>query len=315
MASLVDTVAFVFALIALGYLGGWSGLLKPETGAGLSDFAVSVAVPLLLFRTMAEANFAGSLPLQLWATYFTAVAATWIVAQLTIIHVFGRDSRAGVVAGLSGSFSNLALLGIPFSLGVFGQQGFEILSLILSVHLPVMIGTTIVLFSWFGGEEAPHGIAPVIRDFISNVATNPLIIGIVGGLLWRMAGVGMPPLMARLVDSVADVAAPVALFAMGLGLLRYGIKGNVRPALAMVFLKLVFMPAVALLMAKLTGLSGISAKMAVAAAALPLGVNPYLLAVRFGTGQALASNSMSISMPFAVLSTAFWVMLAERLFG
>jgi len=315
MASLVDTVAFVFALVALGYLSGWSGLLKPETGAGLSDFAVSVAVPLLLFRTMAEANFAGSLPLQLWATYFTAVAVTWIVAQLTTIHVFGRDSRAGVVGGLSGSFSNLALLGIPFSLGVFGQEGFEVLSLILSVHLPIMIGASIALFAWFGGEDAPRGIVPAVRDFVSNVATNPFIISIVGGLLWRTAGVSMPPLMERLVDAVADVAAPVALFAMGLGLLRYGVKGNVRPALAMVFLKLVFMPAVALLMAKLTGLSGMSAKMAVAAAALPLGVNPYLIAVRFGTGQALASNSMSLGTAFAVLSTAFWITLAERVFG
>ncbi|WEX11452.1 AEC family transporter [Chelativorans sp. AA-79] len=315
MSSLVETVAFVFALVALGYLSGWSGFLKEETGAGLSDFAVSVAVPLLLFRTMADASFADSLPLHLWATYFTAVAVTWVLAQLTIVHVFGRDSRAGVVGGLSGSFSNLALLGIPFTLGIFGQQGFEVLSLILSVHLPIMIAASIVLFSWFGDKDAPHGLGAVVRDFVANVATNPLIIGIVAGLLWRAAGVEMPSLMTRLVDALADVAAPVALFAMGLGLRRYGISGNIRPAIAMAAFKLLLMPVLALLMAKTMGLTGMSAKVVVAAASLPIGVNPYLIATRFGTGQALASNSMSISTALAFFTTAFWLAVAEWAFG
>jgi malonate transporter and related proteins len=315
MASLIETVAFVFALVALGYLAGLSGFLKEETGSALSDFAVSVAVPLLLFRTMASAHFDGSLPLHLWGTYFSTVAIAWIVAQLTVVHVFGRDSRAGVIGGLSGSFSNLALLGIPFMLGVYGQEGFETLSLILSIHLPIMIAMSIVLFAWFGGEGAPRSVSDIVGDFARNVATNPLIIGIVLGLVWRGADLEMPALMARLVNALADVAAPVALFAMGLGLRRYGISGNVRPALAMVGLKLFFMPAVALLIASATGLSGMSAKVAVVAAALPVGVNPYLIAMRFGTGQALSSNAMSISTACAVATTAFWLAIAEWIFG
>ncbi|WP_309085866.1 AEC family transporter [Chelativorans sp.] len=315
MSPLVETVAFVFALVALGHLSGWCGLLKPETGAGLSDFAVSVAMPLLLFRTMGSADFDGSLPLQLWATYFSAVAVAWIVAQLTVIHLFGRDSRAGVVGGLSGSFSNLALVGIPFALGVFGQPGFEILSLILSIHLPIMMAMSVVLFSWYGGEDAPHGFWPVLGDFLRSMATNPLIIGIVAGLAWRATGAEMPALAARLVDALANVAAPVALFALGLGLRRYGIAGNIRPAVAMAAVKLILMPAVVLGAAKLTGLTGLSAKVAVAAAAMPLGVNPYLIAMRFGTGQALASNSMTISTAFAVLTTSFWIIVAQWVFG
>jgi len=315
MSSLVETVAFVFALVALGYMSGWSGLLKKETGAGLSDFAVSVGMPLLLFRTMGQADFTGGLPLRLWTTYFAAVIVTWILAHVMIVHVFGRDGRAGVVGGLSASFSNLALLGIPFVLGVFGHDGFVVLSLLLSIHLPLMIGASIILFSWYGGEEAPHGLKAVARDFISNVATNPLIIGIVAGLLWRFTGLEMPSFASRLIDALANVAAPISLFAMGLGLLRYGISGNVRPAIVLSALKLFLMPALVLIVAKVTGLTGTSAKVAVAVAAMPLGVNPYLIAVRFGTGQALASNSMSISTALAVFTTAFWVGIAQWVFA
>src|SRR3546814_628215 len=139
MSAFTETILFVFGLVALGYLSGWCGLLSARAGAGLTEFAVSIALPLLLFRTMAGAHFENGLPWRLWATYYLAVALVWTIGQTLIIRVFGRDSRAGVVGGLAASFSNLLLLGAPFMLGVFGEEGFEILSLIISVHLPTLL--------------------------------------------------------------------------------------------------------------------------------------------------------------------------------
>lgn len=315
MSPLFETTTFIFGLVALGYASGWAGLLREETGEALSDFAISVAVPLLLFRTMAGADFGGSVPLDLWLSYFTAVAFVWIVGQFLTMRLFGRDVRAGIVGGLSASFSNLVLLGIPFMLGIYGQQGFEILSLIIAIHLPVMMAASIMLFGWFGSEGAPKSVAGALRDFVVGMSSNPLILGIAAGLLWRFSGLHTPTLMSRLVDALAGVAAPVALFAVGLGLRRYGIRGDIRPALALSLVKLFLMPAVALALAKLTGLPPLSAKVVVAGASLPSGVNPYLIASRFGTGQALSSNSMSIATAVAVLTTAFWLAVAEWVFG
>ncbi|WPZ13774.1 AEC family transporter [Nitratireductor rhodophyticola] len=305
MSPLVETVSFVFGLVAFGYVAGWSGLLKPQTGDALSEFAVTVAVPLLLFRTMAGAAFDGNLPWALWTTYFSAVAVAWVAGHFTIVHFFGRDARAGVVAGLSTSFSNLVLLGIPFMLGVFGQQGFEVLSLIVSVHLPIMMGMSILLFALVGRKGG--SALSIVREFLTRLFSSPLIIGIIAGLLWRFSGLEMPALGIRFVDALANVAGPVALFAMGLGLRRFGISGDVRPAIVIAGLKLFLMPAVALGVALLIGLPVFSAQIAVVAAGLPSGVNPYLIASRFGTGQALASNAMTIATALAVLSTAFWL--------
>ena len=139
MSPLVETVLFVFGLVALGYLAGLTGYLKAETGDALSEFAVGVAMPLLLFRTMVGADFHGAAPWALWAAYFSPRGVAWTAGHLVITRIFGRDSQAGVVGGVATAFSNLVLLGIPFMLGVFGQEGFEILSLIIAVHLPTMI--------------------------------------------------------------------------------------------------------------------------------------------------------------------------------
>ena len=125
----------------------------------------------------------------------------------------------------------------------------------------------------------------------------------------------MPGFAARLVDAFATIAGPVALFAMGLGLKKFGISGNVRPAILLTLLKLMVMPAVALAAATLLGLPPLTAQVAVIAAGLPAGVNSYLIAVQFGTGQALASNQITIATACAVVTTAVWLSIAGMVFG
>ena len=316
MSSLAQTILFVFGLVALGYIAAMSGYLKAEYGEAIAEFAVGVAMPLLLFRTMVDADFHGAAPWSLWSAYFAAAAITWAIGHLVTTRLFGRDARAGVVGGVSSAFSNLVLLGIPFILGVFGQQGFEVLSLLVSVHLPTMMMASIILFEMFGrgGDGALHPLR-VLRSFLAKVFANPMIVGILAGLAWRVTGLPLPALAIRLVDSLADTAAPVALFAMGLGLRRFGISGNVRPALSLSALKLFLMPAVALVLVLLLGLPPLTAKVAVVAASLPSGVNSYLIAAQFGTGQALASNQLTIATACAVATTAFWLFVVQQVFG
>jgi predicted permease len=102
---------------------------------------------------------------------------------------------------------------------------------------------------------------------------------------------------------------------MGLGLRRFGISGNIRPALALSFLKLLVMPALALALVWLFGLPPLTAKVVVIAAGLPSGVNSYLIATQFGTGQALASNQLTIATALAVATMAFWLVVVQHVFG
>src|SRR5690606_16125184 len=142
---------------------------------------------------------------------------------------------------------------------VLGREGFELLSLIIAVHLPVMIVASIVLFGVFGHGGGSIDPLEVIRRFLHRIAKNPLVVGILCGLAWRITGLPLPPLAARLVDALAGIAGPLALFAMGLGLRKFGISGNVMPAIVLSALKLFLMPAVALGAALLLGLPPLAA--------------------------------------------------------
>lgn len=316
MFPAAETIAFVFGLVAVGYAAGWSGLLRPQVGTALTDFAVVIAIPALLFRTVISVDIGNTSPWSLWLVYFSAVPVVWGTGHLVATRFFGRESAAGVVAGVASSFSNLLLLGLPFVLGVFGQPGIDILSLLLAIHLPIMMAASIIAFEWVRREQG-GAFEPlrVLRDFARNLFTNPLIIGILAGLFWRIAGLPMPALGMRFIDAFAGIGGTLALFAMGLSLRQFGVSGDVKPALALSGLKLFLMPAVAFAAAWLAGLPPLTAQVLIVAASMPTGVNPYLIATRFGTGQVLASNTMTISTAIAALSTGLWLTLAQMVFS
>ncbi|WP_099865081.1 AEC family transporter [Pararhizobium haloflavum] len=321
MPPFVETILFVFLLIVVGYGAAAAKILKPGTDEGLSDFVFTIAIPLLLFRTLINADFTGGPPWGLWIAYFTSVAVTWTAGHLIIRKGYGRDARAGVVAGVTSAFSNLVLVGLPLVSGMFGDEGLLTLSLIISVHLAIMLATSMVLFEWAlhrdgvtaSGER--RGPRAMLGNFVRQFLTNPLVIGILCGLAGRLIGKPLPPLATRLVDTVASVAGPLALVAMGMSLRKFGLHGHLVPALTLSAVKLVLMPAVALVMALIIGLPPVPAQVAVIAASLPAGVNAWLIASRFNTGQRLASTAMTLATGMAVVTTLAWALIAAAVFA
>src|SRR3954471_19974490 len=106
VTTVLANVVPVFLLILMGWCVARVGLLKQETGDALGEYVFKIAVPMLIFRTLADAHFGGASPFRLWGAYFLGVAITWTVGHLVAKHVFRRDAKIGVVAGMSGSFAN-----------------------------------------------------------------------------------------------------------------------------------------------------------------------------------------------------------------
>ena len=311
----LGTIALVFSLVAIGYLAARSGLVGKGVGEALGDFVFSVAIPVLLFRTLSEASFDGVAPLPVWSAYFLPVAITWVLAATVARRAFGRDPRGGVVAGVASSFSNTVLVGIPLIQILYGDEGFAILALILTVHLPIMMAASIVLFDLATAREdaGKSSIATMTRQFVRGMVRSPLLYGIVGGSLWRITGWEMPALPAAVIEQIAGVAGTLALVSLGMSLNRFGIARNVPQGSAVALAKLLVMPACAAVFALLLDLPAPVAQVVIVLAAMPTGVNPYLIAARFGTGEALASNAMVISTLVAPLTLAFWIWLAASL--
>ncbi len=311
MSQIVNIVLPVFGLIGVGYVVAWTSLLPEGSDRALADFVFVIAIPLLIFRTVARADFSGGSPWLLLVAYYAAFAVAWTAGTFVVRRLFGRDARVGVVGGVSAAYGNSVLLGIPLVLAAFGDRGMAALSLLIAINLPLMMGGSAVLIQRAlvvdGLSEGGDPWAS-LRTAAVTLARNPIIIGIVVGIMWRLLGWPIGGPAGAVMNRLADVAGTLALFSVGMNLRQYGVSGNVWPALAITVVKLVLMPAVVFaLVTTVVHLSPVWARTVVVAAACPTGVNAWLVAARFRTGQALASNAMTISTAAAVVTVAFWL--------
>ncbi len=310
MSAVFYNVAPIFILILLGWLLVRSKFIGPKTGDALGEFVFKVPLPLLIFRTLAEADFHGASPFRLWIAYFTGVAITWTVGHLVARYVFGRDAKIGVIAGMSSAFANNVFIGLPLVGRSVGNDGIVALSILIAIHLPLMMVVGTVLMESAASKVDGGGrrsITTVLKQVGSNLIRNPLVIALFAGLALNGLDVTMPPLIKNLVDQIAAVTAPVALMSLGMTLTQYPIRGNLGLATVTASLKLMLMPACVYAVARLLDLSPAWTMAIVLTSSVPTGINAWLIAMRFRAGQGMAASTISITTLFGVLSVSFWM--------
>src|SRR5580704_3129581 len=145
MEQMIEVVLPVFGLIGIGYAVAGVKLLAKDTGEALAGFVFAVAIPLLIFRTLATADFSGASPWLIWIPFFAVFAVNWVLGDVLVRVIFRRDARAGLVGGISSAYGNTVLLGIPLTLAAYGGEGAVPMALIVAVHLPVMMVVSSVL--------------------------------------------------------------------------------------------------------------------------------------------------------------------------
>ncbi|MCD2472201.1 AEC family transporter [Jiella sp. MQZ9-1] len=303
-------------MIALGYAAARTGLLSEAVGDGLARFVFVIAVPVLLFRTLATMSFGSANPLALWIAYFGGVAVSWTLGTLTMRKIARTDHRTGVIAGISASFANTVFVAIPTLQRAFGDAGLQPLLLIISIHLPVMMITSTLLIERAAALDAAVG-SPLAREPIPlsrmarrmavNLLTNPIVVGILIGLCWHGLGLPLEGAVDEITKLLGGTAGGLALFALGMSLTRYGLRGDLLASSLITVLSLVVMPLCVWLFATQLGLPPLWLKGAVITAAAPAGINAYLLATYFKAGAKLAATTILISTIASVVTLSAWL--------
>lgn len=311
MNQIISIVLPVFGLIGTGYVIARVGLLPEGSDRALADFCFVIAIPLLIFRLLATADFSGGSPVHLWLAYYGGFAVAWILGTLVVRRLFGRDARTGVVAGVSAAFPNTVLFGIPLVIMAYGDAGAAVLAVLIAINLPVMMAVSAILNERalvVDGVAAHVDTLGSLRAAAIALAKNPIIIGIAAGLVWRLLGLPLGGPVGTVVQRLSGVAGTLALFTVGMTLRRYGLSGNLRPALIITGLKLIVMPAIVFaLLATVISLPPVWARALVVVSAGPTGVNAWLVAARFRTSEAIASNVITLSTAASAVTVALWL--------
>jgi malonate transporter and related proteins len=299
MLASIAIVLPVFGLIGVGYAARWITLITDRTGEGLSEFVFSLAVPCLIFRTLAKAEIPDVQPWGYWISYFVGVAVVWAIAMLAGRRFFGLSGTSAVVAGFSAGQANTVMMGIPMILKAYGDEGAVPLFLLIAVHLPVTM--TLATLMAEGRRASAFAI-------LRRLATHPIIVGILAGSACRPLAPYVPSTLWQVVESIGSAAVPCALVGMGIALRRYGLEAGWKLPILISALKLLVHPLIVLALAtQVFDMPRAWSGVAVLFAACPSGINAYLFAERYGEGVAVASSAVALSTALALGTLLFWL--------
>lgn len=302
VADIAVIVLPVFGMVLVGYGAARIGLVSDKAADGLAEFVFSLSVPVLIFKTLSEAQLPQAQPWGYWIAYFTGAFIVFALAMLAARRLFHRGPTEAVIHGFGAGQANTVFVGVPLILKAYGEAGAVPLFLLIAIHLPVMMAVATVLLEGSAGLSR----ATLLR-LLKLLALNPVLVGIYAGGLARVTGVQATGVPGQMVTLLAAAATPCALISLGLSLKRYGFRDDFRPAALISFLKLMVHPALVFLLTLVLAMPPVWAGVAVLFAAMPCGINSYLLAQRYGVAVGTSASAVSLSTALAVFTIAFWL--------
>ena len=296
MESVLETILPTFGIILIGWLTARLGLFRELAVDGVAQYVFGIAIPMMLFQSTARATIPTEFPLDLLLSYYLGALAAFAVGMLAAGSLFHNAlAQQGVFGGAS-AHSNTVLLGIPVVLGVLGEDATVPLFVLIGVHGLIMVPLIVTVIGI--GRRQGGTIAKVARETVGDLVHNPIVVALLAGALYGLYAPPLPMAAERVVSALAGTAGPCALFALGGVLARYRLAGELGEAAAVSAVKLIVHPLVVWALATYVFTVPPSwVWVAVLLAAMPTGINVFVLAHRYG----VATGSIGIAV---VLSTA-----------
>ena len=224
----------IFILMLLGLLFKKLKWIDDDFASKMNKFVFLVPLPVLVFEDLATVDFKS-----VWDTRFVLycfVVTVLSITLSTLISFLWKDKSIQGEFVQSSYRSSAALLGIAFIQNIYGNAGLAPLMIIGSVPL-YNIMAVIVLSVLKPGNDGIHKDA-LIKS-IKGIVTNPIILGIVAGLLWSFLKIPMPIIMEKTVSKVASMATPMGLIAMGATFNFKKAFAMIKPTIVSSFIKLI----------------------------------------------------------------------------
>lgn len=312
MQSVIATVAPIFGLIALGFALARSGYLTESAGKGLADFVFMVAIPALLFRMMLEAKEPEVSPLGLWASYYGAVAVVWTVAAVLTRVLLRRAATEGAAISMASGFGNIVMLGIPLAFDRFGTDAAAPAAVIVAISSP-LLWFAATLHIELAARRGETTVSAMLRALMLDLLRNPIIVGLMAGLIWRLTGLGLHPVPDKMVGLLGQAAIPGALISLGIGLTGYRLTGQFATIALICSLSLIAAPALAWVLAfDVFGLPPVWAGVTVLLAACPPGANAFLFATRYDAAMRSVSAAVALGTALSAISISIVILLLEQ---
>ncbi len=305
MTIVFESILPIFAIVFLGYGLRKKGFVPAEHWKPIEDLCFWIFFPALLCTTLIRADLD-----QIALGPFTATLLLMMLSMAVLVLVsWPLLSRTWQTT--PAKFSTIyqtttrwhGFIALAIVIRLFGDEGAALIAVAFAVMIPILQVSNILVLAAFSSSKVP-----TLSRIFSMVASNPIIWGIIIGILVNRSGIApWQPIMSML-DLLGQVALGVSLLALGAGLsLKAAMKPS-RELSAGLFGKLLLTPLVMFAWASWLGVSGTALAVLMICASVPTAMNGYIIARKMGGDAELcaATASVQTAAAFFTIPLVLW---------
>ena len=301
----------VFLVIVLGWFLMQKKMFNENFVDIINKFVFKVSLPVLLFKDIATTPIRDAFDPKF--VIFCMVGTTIMFMGIwALTSIFMKDKSMVGAFTQASARGSAAVLGIAFVQNIYGNSGMTPLMIVSAV--PLYNIYSVIILTFCANNQNHSDKAATIKHAFKNILTNPIILGIAGGMLLSVCHVPQVTIVSKTVHNLTSLATPLGLMAMGGSFEGEKAIGQIRPTLGATFLRLAGIAMIALPLAALSGLRNEQMVGALVVAGSSSAVSCFIMAKNMGHEGTLTSSVVMLTTLGSAFTMTAWLYVL-RCFG
>ncbi|SAK59194.1 auxin efflux carrier [Caballeronia fortuita] len=294
----------IFAIILVGWVARVSGYMPHALAPSLMRFAYYVAMPALVFLTIADESLHSLLEWRFLGAFGGGSMVCFAAVLLAARIVRGASLASSAMLAAAVAMTNTGFVALPILKTLYGKPGV-LAAAVATVFVGAIMFPVLVVLIEIGRMDASRKIDALA--LMRQIATNPVILATICGLLWSVAGLTMPAPLASFLTILGEALTPCALFAIGLDLTLDELRGRVNLYALLTVLKLAIVPLVVYALCLAVRLDHTATIAAVVCAAVPTAKSAYVLASEYDVEKGVVGAVISMTTLLSIFTLLAWL--------
>ena len=279
----------------------------------LNSFALNIGLPALIFSSLIKVSLTGQGDIILANSLF-------LLLCFLVIYLLGKTTSIKTktikTLFICLAFGNIAYLGPPILIQIYGQKIMPEVSLIIGVHLfwIFTVGLGFLDYqlkqrqSWIGKLFHKKAPSEIITHIGIDLLKNPLLVSILLGLLIAFSGIKLPFFLSSAIDMLAASVTPVVLVVIGLFISQSKISQakDWWPAIIFTGVTLFIVPGAFYYGVKIFSSDLTRYMPSLIEFAMPLAITPFALADKFDLDKKFISKAIVLSTILSIITIPIW---------
>ncbi len=304
----------IIVVMLAGYISGKCGIFNGDDSKKFNKVVLDYALPAALFVSIVQASremLAHDLKLSIIS--LVGIMFCFMVVYYVFRMFKGNTGADAAVSALISGSPTIGFLGFAVLEPIFGTTPTVALVVAIvgivvnAVGIPV--GLSLMNASLEkqqpGSSKGESAWKPVLHALEQPVAWAPIL-----AVVWVLVGIPWPAWASPSFDLIKGANASLAVFSAGITLSSVKVVINWQAILGSI-LKMIFMPAVILILGLIFKMDPLNLKMLVVACALPPAFSGIIIADEYNTYVATGTSSLTLSVILFIGFCPLWIWITD----